>query len=417
MVEMATAMETKMPGRGVGGEVGAGGGGGLKKGPWTQAEDRMLVDHVRRHGEGNWNAVRRETGLQRCGKSCRLRWANHLRPNLRKGPFSPDEERLILRLHGLIGNKWARISSHLPGRTDNEVKNYWNTRLKRRQRAGQSLYPPDIEREIVLLRAHNVNPLADADGNGNAAASPYSDPFALPPRPPSSTTSATHSHSRSHSSPLINQHYPLLNQMQGMQMRHHAAQHQPPQPAFHHHHHHGGFRSAGLPPLPTRPRELPSNQIDTATCSGGSGGDGDGDGLLEALLLGVDEHHQLPRPNHAMCRAGSMPELMYGGGPSASDSDVTSQFTPGGQDPHHGGKWDFLFDADEMKPTTRRAVSAAENETSSMFGVAHGSISGEWLSTRVGSPGPSSIITTDEEFGLEMQQLMSSLPMSTDELN
>jgi myb proto-oncogene protein len=86
---------------------------GLKKGPWTPAEDRLLVDHVRRHGEGSWNAVRRETGLQRCGKSCRLRWANHLRPNLRKGPFSPDEERLILLLHGLIGNKWARISSHV----------------------------------------------------------------------------------------------------------------------------------------------------------------------------------------------------------------------------------------------------------------------------------------------------------------
>jgi myb proto-oncogene protein len=89
---------------------------GLKKGPWTPAEDRLLVDHVRRHGEGSWNAVRRETGLQRCGKSCRLRWANHLRPNLRKGPFTPDEERLILRLHGVLGNKWARISSQV--RTD-----------------------------------------------------------------------------------------------------------------------------------------------------------------------------------------------------------------------------------------------------------------------------------------------------------
>ena len=99
-----------------GGVGGVEGGGGLKKGPWTQAEDKLLVDHVRRHGEGNWNAVRRETGLQRCGKSCRLRWANHLRPNLRKGPFSPEEERQILRLHGLIGNKWARISSHVSSR-------------------------------------------------------------------------------------------------------------------------------------------------------------------------------------------------------------------------------------------------------------------------------------------------------------
>jgi transcription factor MYB, plant len=100
------------------GEEGGGDGSGLKKGPWTQAEDKVLVDHVRRYGEGNWNAVRRRTGLQRCGKSCRLRWANHLRPNLRKGPFSPEEERHILRLHGLIGNKWARISSQVSGDCD-----------------------------------------------------------------------------------------------------------------------------------------------------------------------------------------------------------------------------------------------------------------------------------------------------------
>ncbi|KAI4970311.1 transcription factor MYB97 [Hordeum vulgare subsp. vulgare] len=387
---MATAMETTMPRSGV-----IEGGGGLKKGPWTQAEDRVLLDHVRRHGEGNWNAVRRETGLQRCGKSCRLRWANHLRPNLRKGPFSPEEERLILRLHGLIGNKWARISSQLPGRTDNEVKNYWNTRFKRRQRAGQSLYPPDVEREIALMRAHNVNPFADADGN--ALAPPFSDPFALPPRPPPCIKSASHPHS----SPLINQHYPLLNQMQGMQVRHHATHHAHPQPAFHHHH--GGIRAAGLPPLPTRPRALPSNQIETASCCGD-------DGLLEALLLGVDEHQPpRPTPNHAVCKAGSMPDLMYGGVPSVSDSDVTSQFPPGGQDPHHGGKWDFLID--DAKPTMRRAT---ENGTSGMFGVA---ISGEWFGANVGSPGPSSVVTTDDEFGLEMQQLMSSLPLSADELN
>ncbi|KAK1612318.1 hypothetical protein QYE76_035991 [Lolium multiflorum] len=374
---------------------------GLKKGPWTPAEDRLLVDHVRRHGEGSWNAVRRETGLQRCGKSCRLRWANHLRPNLRKGPFTPDEERLILRLHGVLGNKWARISSQLPGRTDNEVKNYWNTRVKRRLRAGQSLYPPDIEREIAILRAQN--PFADADGNIATHAMPLvSDPFALPPRAPSSTSA-----SATHSSPLINQNYPLLNQMQGMQqVRHHHTNHHP-QPVFHPHH--GGFRSAGLPPLPTRAREPPSNQIDTASYS---------DGLLEAMLLGDDDHHLLPRPNQAMCRAGSMPELMYGtGGASASDSDVTSQFPPPDdiQDPRHDGKWDFLFD--DVKPTMRRAVSAApENESTGMLGVAPVSMPGEWFSTNGGSPG-SVVTTADDEFGLEMQQLITSLPLSTDELN
>jgi myb proto-oncogene protein len=89
----------------------------LKKGPWTTAEDAMLVDHVRRHGEGNWNAVQRLTGLLRCGKSCRLRWTNHLRPNLKKGSFSPDEELLIAQLHAQLGNKWARMAAHVSTHT------------------------------------------------------------------------------------------------------------------------------------------------------------------------------------------------------------------------------------------------------------------------------------------------------------
>ncbi|KAL3379582.1 hypothetical protein AABB24_000340 [Solanum stoloniferum] len=116
----------------------------LKKGPWTSAEDVILVDYVMTHGEGNWNAVQRHSGLARCGKSCRLRWANHLRPDLKKGAFTPEEEQRIVELHAKMGNKWARMAVELPGRTDNEIKNYWNTRIKRRQRAGLPIYPPDI---------------------------------------------------------------------------------------------------------------------------------------------------------------------------------------------------------------------------------------------------------------------------------
>ncbi|XP_007020787.2 PREDICTED: myb-like protein A [Theobroma cacao] len=121
------------------------GGLTLKKGPWTAAEDAVLAEYVRTHGEGNWNAVQKNTGLARCGKSCRLRWANHLRPNLKKGAFSPEEERIIVELHAKMGNKWARMATQLPGRTDNEIKNYWNTRVKRKQRQGLPLYPPEIQ--------------------------------------------------------------------------------------------------------------------------------------------------------------------------------------------------------------------------------------------------------------------------------
>ncbi|GAB2287112.1 hypothetical protein Dimus_021497 [Dionaea muscipula] len=120
------------------------GGLALKKGPWTSSEDEILAEYVSRHGEGNWNAVQKRTGLARCGKSCRLRWANHLRPDLKKGAFTPEEERRVIELHAKIGNKWARMATELPGRTDNEIKNYWNTRTKRLQRIGKPLYPPDI---------------------------------------------------------------------------------------------------------------------------------------------------------------------------------------------------------------------------------------------------------------------------------
>jgi myb proto-oncogene protein len=90
---------------------GSGSGLGLKKGPWTSAEDAILVEYVKNHGEGNWNAVQKNTGLARCGKSCRLRWANHLRPNLKKGAFSAEEEKLIIELHAKLGNKWARMAA------------------------------------------------------------------------------------------------------------------------------------------------------------------------------------------------------------------------------------------------------------------------------------------------------------------
>lgn len=90
-----------------------GGGAALKKGPWTSAEDAILVDYVNKHGEGNWNAVQKHSGLLRCGKSCRLRWANHLRPNLRKGSFTAEEEQLIIELHAKMGNKWARMAAHV----------------------------------------------------------------------------------------------------------------------------------------------------------------------------------------------------------------------------------------------------------------------------------------------------------------
>ncbi|XP_022769742.1 myb-related protein 308-like [Durio zibethinus] len=105
---------------------------GLHRGPWTPREDTLLVKYIQAHGEGHWRSLPKKAGLLRCGKSCRLRWMNYLRPDIKRGNISPDEDDLIIRLHSLLGNRWSLIAGRLPGRTDNEIKNYWNTHLSKR---------------------------------------------------------------------------------------------------------------------------------------------------------------------------------------------------------------------------------------------------------------------------------------------
>ncbi|KAL6856077.1 hypothetical protein ACP4OV_018879 [Aristida adscensionis] len=105
---------------------------GLKKGPWTPEEDEKLVAYIKKHGQGNWRTLPKNAGLARCGKSCRLRWTNYLRPDIKRGRFSFEEEETIIQLHSILGNKWSAIAARLPGRTDNEIKNYWNTHIRKR---------------------------------------------------------------------------------------------------------------------------------------------------------------------------------------------------------------------------------------------------------------------------------------------
>ncbi|CAL4956983.1 unnamed protein product [Urochloa decumbens] len=105
---------------------------GLKRGRWTKEEDEILARYIQEHGEGAWRSLPKNAGLLRCGKSCRLRWINYLRADLKRGNISEEEEELIIKLHATLGNRWSLIAGHLPGRTDNEIKNYWNSHLSRR---------------------------------------------------------------------------------------------------------------------------------------------------------------------------------------------------------------------------------------------------------------------------------------------
>ncbi|KAI3424589.1 uncharacterized protein J3R85_010467, partial [Psidium guajava] len=158
----------------------------VKKGPWSPEEDAKLKSYIEKHGTGgNWIALPQKIGLKRCGKSCRLRWLNYLRPNIKHGGFSEEEDNLICSLYISIGSRWSIIAAQLPGRTDNDIKNYWNTRLKKKLLGKQRKDPNarrgsgSLKQELksgISLGKSNVNSMDysfTCNNNNNPQITPY----------------------------------------------------------------------------------------------------------------------------------------------------------------------------------------------------------------------------------------------------
>ncbi|KAL8247451.1 hypothetical protein R6Q59_008667 [Mikania micrantha] len=190
----------------------------VKKGPWSPEEDEKLKDYIQTHGTGgNWIALPQKAGLKRCGKSCRLRWLNYLRPNIKHGEFSDDEDKVICALFASIGSRWSIMAAQLPGRTDNDIKNYWNTKLKKKM-MNNLVSVPEITKPLYHLQSFNsssnysypsLSNFQDSNINNNAPymynkhSSSYHDQTLSIPSSPSTTAAAISDHHHHNHHPVL----------------------------------------------------------------------------------------------------------------------------------------------------------------------------------------------------------------------